>query len=614
MTSPPPPAIDPLTHPDIIDNIVPYLLGPDEDVPLSLANAALVCKSWNALYIPLLWREVHVPRRIPTIPDFSRQGVHVRLLEIARLEDSQMDLVGPFCRLVEGLALWECGVSVRKLVGYLRGVKGSLRWFKLGTTKVPVEDFVSAWVASGDTGGVGGGEVGPVLRELNLKFSPFRRPQELTWTSLGALLKALPQLESLHLAWVRISKQAIASESDRVKELPETGAVTETVAEEEQEKQCGLPLQDVRPLELPTKITYLFIRGIEMDDRTMVQLLDMTPRLATLLLNETKQLTGSFLETLPIICPELKCLTMKACDAIPTSAYTALFQTDADTDHLLQLERLCLDRCNLNDQTLYYIAISQADSLLDLTICQSDHRVTDTGIKDVLSRCHRLRSHNISNNPALTAAIMADEEEDNITNTRPPTEVEQKRWACYKTLRRLDIRELAIVDLGLFYAEEDPRIEENRAAFRRIRRRIRMLPELEDLTLSVSGVDDDLLQGFLGIEDEGIEDEENRGHQERQAEENEARTTTTTADNTASEGTGSSHHDQHDHQETRTLIGPRLKTLRVQGLKEEGYSGNDLDRFLRNFPGLKLYHNYQTHKSLYAEMAHGLEIAGIGVY
>lgn len=498
-----------------------------------------------------------------------------------------------------------------KLVEYLRDIGGSLRRFELDTAKIPVEEFVLAWVASGDTGGVGGGGVGLALRELNLDFNPLG-VQELTWASLEALLKALPQLESLHLAWIRISKPAITSVSDRVLALPVTDTATETVAEVQNEHR-GLALRDIQPLELTTKLTCLSIRGIEMDDRTMTQLLCMTPRLVTLLLSKGKQLTGKFLEILPNVCPELKRLTMTACDAIPTSAYTALFQSAADTDHRLRLELLCLDRCKVNDQTLYHIANSQADSLLDFTICLSDERVTDEGIKDVLSRCHRLTSLNLLDNPAVTAAIMTDEDEDNTGKTRPPTEADQKRWACYKTLKRLDIRELAIIDLGLNYtSDDDPWIEENRAAFRRIRRRIRMLPELEDLTVSVSGIDDELLQGFLGIEDE-----ENQGHKGCQAEEIEAGITTpiTLTDNMESERTESpSHRDQHDHQETRTLIGPRLKTLRVHGLKVRGYIGNDIDRFVRNFPGLRLYHNYQTNKNLYAEMADGLQRAGIEIY
>ncbi|KAF9149201.1 hypothetical protein BG015_009018 [Linnemannia schmuckeri] len=206
-------------------------------------------------------------------------------------------------------------------------------------------------------------------------------------------------------------------------------------------------------------------------------------------------------------------------------------------------------------------------------------------------------------------AIMADEDE--TISTHPPTESKQKRWSCYKTLKRLDIRELAIVDLGQNYTAEDPRIEENKAAFRRIRQRIGMLPVLEDLTVSVSGVDDELLQGFLGIEND------DQGHQEHQTDEIEARMTTSTTTitiNARREGAGSPHHRHPNQEVARSLVGPRLRKLRVQGRKEQGYSGADIVRFLRNFPGLKVYRSYQTHRSKYPEMAHGLKDAGIEIY
>lgn len=320
-----------------------------------------------------------------------------------RLGDSQMDLVAPFCRLVEGLLLWECGVSVGKLVEYLRG---------------------------------GGGGAGGT-----------------SWSGIAGYL--------------------------------------------------------------PVEITD---QGIETDDRTIAQPLDMTHRLATLLLSEAMQLTGNFLETLPIICPELKRLTMTACDAIPTSAYTALFQSAADTNHRLRLEQLCLDRCNLNDQALYHIATSQADSLLEFTtICLSDGRVTDIGMKDVLSRCHRLTSFNILGKLTITTAFMANEEMKAI----PPTRVHQQRR---------NRRDGHVTNHKPFEAVGYSRAGDCRSwsIFWEEKKGRRFGGFDDGLGVArVGGFDCgcfggsmmSYFKGFLGIEDE-----ENQGHQERQAEKIEAGT------------------------------------------------------------------------------------------
>ncbi|KAF9149200.1 hypothetical protein BG015_009017 [Linnemannia schmuckeri] len=361
----PPPPIDPLTFLDIVDNIVPHLLDLDKNVPVSLACAAQVCKSWNALYTPFLWCKIFIYSHILKMPDFRRQGIHVRQVDVASLKDPQMNHFAPFCNLVESLILWDCMTSVGKLISYVKSVESSLRRFELATVKVDAEKLVSAWVApsnSATAGGVSGGG-------------------ELTSASLEALPKALPHLESLHLSWVRIPKLAITSDSDRIQEMSESDAATDTVAEEEAGHDV-LVLHNTPPLEVPTKITYLSIQGIEMDDRIMIQLISKTPRLATLLLSEAKHLTGNFLETLLVICPELKRLTIAVCDVIPTSAYTTFFQSAADADHRLQLEKLFLEQCNMNGQALYYLASSQADYFLDVTICLSDDRITDTGIKD----------------------------------------------------------------------------------------------------------------------------------------------------------------------------------------------------------------------------------------
>ncbi|KAG0070918.1 hypothetical protein BGZ89_012069 [Linnemannia elongata] len=234
--------------------------------------------------------------------------------------------------------------------------------------------------------------------------------------------------------------------------------------------------------------------------------------------------------------------------------------------------------------------------------------ITDSGVKSVLSRCHRLESLGLLEVDGLTLAIMTDDSDVNNNNDTDlgstllmTSQEERQKWACYRTLKQLDIRGLGIRRAGYdFLGSDSP---QNRAAFRRIRQRVRMLPALERLAVSVWGADEDLLQGFMGIE------EEDQRHQFRQltmegengegevlnenADQTEAEATATvptpTTDGAASGGAGSPHHhqNQHNNQEARTLVGPCLRLLKVRGQQGKTFIGSDLERFIRNYPGLR---------------------------
>ncbi|KAH7057714.1 hypothetical protein BKA57DRAFT_499596 [Linnemannia elongata] len=96
----------PLTSLDIVDNII---LHPNSRQ--SLARASLVCKAWNTLYTPVLWRRVcynysyvHI-----TPPDFKQHGVYVRRHEVEGLNNYLPVFIATrHCPYIEVLDLYDC--------------------------------------------------------------------------------------------------------------------------------------------------------------------------------------------------------------------------------------------------------------------------------------------------------------------------------------------------------------------------------------------------------------------------------------------------------------------------------------------------------------------------
>ncbi|KAF9129722.1 hypothetical protein BGW39_003866 [Mortierella sp. 14UC] len=133
----------------------------------------------------------------------------------------------------------------------------------------------------------------------------------------------------------------------------------------------------------------------------------------------------------------------------------------------------------MDDETLAQL-LSKTPRLTTLLVRENENLC---GVKDMPWGLHRLYELGLLDNPAVTVAIMSDENNDNDSELFTGSVSERQSRSCYKTLKRLDIRELGVVDLGNSYAADDPRIEQNREAFRRIRRRVRMLPALKNLTV-----------------------------------------------------------------------------------------------------------------------------------
>ncbi|KAK3839192.1 MAG: hypothetical protein JOS17DRAFT_172163 [Linnemannia elongata] len=610
-----PPHFDPLIHPDIVDNIIPYLLLNDDN-PRFLARAALINKSWNSLYTPFLWRNIKVDNNnFENVPElFQRYGVYVRQLTVSGLTETMFDIITALCPFVEAVMFSCPEVSIQRLILYLNTLKATLRRVSLGMMTVPPEDIVSALV--NDAGG--GSEGYSKLKSWRLTLDPaVKDTKSLRWNSVVRLMEAHAHVDKLQLANVHVLNPDFGSHDQ--------GQDHQTAATEEVKDtdRCHA-LRNPHPLEqqhrTTTKITTLNFTRVEMDDRRVIDLLGMTPQLTTFLIGYNKAVKGDFLVALLMLCPEVRKLGVQCCGSIPSSAFSRFFQSLAASSHnnqsqqqqqqdfpSVQLERLLLVRCKLTDQSLEHLATSQASTLLHLHLCKCSG-VTDSGLKAVLSRCHRLESLALVGIVGPTLAIMTDDNDANYNNintdlgaTLLTTDLEKRqKWACYMTLKQLDIRKFGLQHPGHVLLEAGN--PQNRAAFRRIRERIRMLPALERLAVSVWGADEELLQGFMGIEDD------DQGHQARQLpvegenEESEvvnantdqteaealAAVQTPTTDIAESEEAGSPPHQiQHNNQVARALVGPRLRNLKVYGQQGKTFLGSDLDRFIRNYPGLR---------------------------
>ncbi|KAF9092145.1 hypothetical protein BGX29_010592 [Mortierella sp. GBA35] len=249
-----------------------------------------------------------------------------------------------------------------------------------------------------------------------------------------------------------------------------------------------------------------------------------------------------FLDVIYGFCPELTHLNMESCHSIPASTYSRFFAASSLLEHRgLGMKYPRLNDCMLDDQSLEKLAWSQAETRGSLTLRKCS-RVTDSGITTILSHCHRLASLSLLQNSTVTVGVMMEE---------GPA----YRWSCYKSLKRLEIRVLGVVRLPLPHAEDDPRVEQNRESFRRIRKRVRMLTTLRELCVSVYGTDEELVRGFWGLR--------------------------------IWKQMGGT-------QGAMTLVGPRLQTLRIRGLLYNGLSSQDIDQFLRNSSGLKVVDTYET--------------------
>ncbi|KAF9082324.1 hypothetical protein BGX29_003944, partial [Mortierella sp. GBA35] len=437
--------IDPLTLPEIVDIIAPFL-----DRKQSLASAARVCKAWNRLYTPHLWRKLSIGSRDSAALNFARHGTHVRQLYLDTLEDSDFDLIAPFCPNIESLALILCKITLERLASYLRTLAPRLKRLRVKTAMACADKLISVLGAESphQDGGANGGSA---LEDLRLVFDLFRGELvEISLDALMGLLEARPGLKKISIKWASIRDADAMSSNNR-----SLGSSMDVAMPMAEELDDGRGLQDNGFVETQSALTHLSFLAAEIEERTLVRLLGKTPRLASLHIHSNDFLTGDFLTALPTLCPELTHLTMEMCRSIPGSAYMRLFQSSSSSPghRTLHLEFLRLELCNLDDQSLQYLASTQGDTLLelDLRYCKN---VTDSGVMAMLSGCHRLTSLSIYGTSNVSVAIMMED---------GPAE----RWSCYKSLKRLEIHGLGVVELPSRHAEDDPRIEQNREAFRK---------------------------------------------------------------------------------------------------------------------------------------------------
>ncbi|KAF9086894.1 hypothetical protein BGX23_008521, partial [Mortierella sp. AD031] len=362
--------IDPLTLPEIVDIIAPFL-----DRKQSLASAARVCKAWNRLYTPHLWRKLSIGSRDSAALNFARHGTHVRQLYLDTLEDSDFDLIAPFCPNIESLALILCKITLERLASYLRTLAPRLKRLRVKTAMACADKLISVLGAESphQDGGANGGSA---LEDLRLVFDLFRGELvEISLDALMGLLEALPGLKKISIKWASIRDADAMSSNNR-----SLGSSMDVAMPMAEELDDGRGLQDNGFVEAQSALTHLSFLAAEIEERTLVRLLGKTPRLASLHIHSNDFLTGDFLTALPTLCPELTHLTMEMCRSIPGSAYMRLFQSSSSSPghRTLRLEFLRLELCNLDDQSLQYLASTQGDTLLelDLRYCKN---VTDSG-------------------------------------------------------------------------------------------------------------------------------------------------------------------------------------------------------------------------------------------
>ncbi|KAK3839191.1 MAG: hypothetical protein JOS17DRAFT_728323, partial [Linnemannia elongata] len=408
MTSP---SIDPLTLPDIVTHIIPYL-----DSQQSLARAARVCKAWNTLYTPALWRVIPYSCMDNASPTFERHGALVRQLTVGYLNDRHLDLISPFCSHIESFYLrGNCFASAKKLAPYLRSIRPTLQRFVVNSTELRPEDVVLVLVDDGD--------VDLALKELKVNY--FGRPSTLLWKWLMVLLKMSPNLETLQWQSVEILAPVDKAVQNHIDQL--LGTVTAT------EEGFGQEEKDARLLEERTKITSLTLQSVIVSEDTLIQLLRKTPMLRSLHHSPQYPSTGEVLGVLPTICPELKILIYISGSLIPFRTSTQLFRPSAITNQSLRLEGLYLDQCELDDTSLDLLISTQGSTLLDMTLWKCIP-FTDSRAKAILSGCHCLANLYIYGDHTVTLATREGDETDNLV-----ADAKRKGWKCHKALETFEI-------------------------------------------------------------------------------------------------------------------------------------------------------------------------------
>ncbi|KAG0290541.1 hypothetical protein BGZ98_003385 [Dissophora globulifera] len=273
------------------------------------------------------------------------------------------------------------------------------------------------------------------------------------------------------------------------------------------------PNQEQKLSTIQTRLKILVLDSVCLTDTVFLALLERCPMLTTISVGYSPALTSAAIYPIPELCPMVENLT---------------------TDSPLQLQHLSLGLGAFDDRMITQVALSQNSTLrtLDLRDCRN---VSDAGIEAVLRHCSHLESLLLFGT-SVTTAIM----------TGP-----QERWACFNTLRDLDVRQVGITDIGFRHprAITNATSPGNSDAFAAIRRRVQMLPQLRRLAINFSGSIEELARGF------SLES----GSQ--------------VANGSTAQVIGES--------------GPHLVTLNVRGMEGQAIQGDDMDAFLKNYSFLK---------------------------
>ncbi|KAG0333910.1 hypothetical protein BG000_008785 [Podila horticola] len=478
-----------------------------------VATACLVSKAWNALWTPILWRDLEFDRKEDTLPhEFDRQGQWVRNLTFDLAKDVHFAMFEPHCRALQGLNLGSCEITSEKLMPYLKHLSPTLRWLELESYAIEAASLFP--VLSNHLHG---------LEYLNFSFPSYKGPSVLHINALLDLLHNCPSLKEIELTGVKI---AIETEDPNIP--------TDLDSADYQQLQPTTNLTTKKA----SRLEFLTLESCILSDTALTIILDLTSNLKSLFIARVHSITDAGIQQIPALCPQISSLTLTSCVQLEPDTFSRLF-TDKKT--IWHLRYVDLAMSNIDDTALGVLVRDQGDSLEFLAIerCQ---KITDTGVEAILRHCHRLESLSLYGLVHATAAVM---------------DGPQDRWACWRTLERLDIRKLGVVDLQFRFTKDDPRIATNRAAFAQIKHRVQLLPRLHKLAVGIFGLHAELLQGF--------------GAQ------------------------------------------VRLDTLNLRGLDPRGMEGEELEVFVGNYPGLKRLILNQGRLSHCTEMIPTLAHAGITV-
>ncbi|KAG0017232.1 hypothetical protein BGZ82_000813 [Podila clonocystis] len=477
-----------------------------------VATACLVSKTWNALWTPILWRDLEFDRKEDTLPhEFDRQGQWVRNLTFDLAKDVHFALFEPHCRALQGLNLGSCEITSEKLMPYLKHLSPTLRWLELESYAIEARSLFP--VLSTHLHG---------LEYLNFSFPSYKGPSVLHINALLDLLHNCPSLKEIEFTGVKLAIEV--EDPNILADLDSTDF--------HQQQPTNITTRKASRLE------FLTLESCILSDTALTIILTLTSHLKSLFIARVRSLTDMGIQQIPTLCPQISSLTLTSCPQLEPDTFSRLF---VDKSELWHLRYVDLAVSNIDDTALSVLVRDQGDFLEFLAIerCQ---QITNNGVEAILRHCHRLESLSLYGLVHATAAIM---------------DGPQDRWACWRTLERLDIRKLGVVDLEFRFAEDDPRIVTNRAAFAQIKHRVQLLPRLHKLAVGIFGLHAELLQGF--------------GAQ------------------------------------------VRLDTLNLRGLDPRGLVGEELDVFRANYPDLKRLILNQGRLSHNTELIPTLSRAGIKV-